>query len=189
MGSKASSAPETFHFEDDGSIPNNPALALVVFAGRSISTARLIPRPPSKKRSSGTGGAGSGATASIPSCTTIRASTRRWASRAVMPRFGCVSREGWHVQQETDLPGQRSGAPRSLDSRVAGSQNSEAYRQGLPWGIYKSPGRNDSERASGLESESIRGPSPQPKGEGSMGCRNLTDAAPSPRAAKVAPSR
>jgi hypothetical protein len=25
--------------------------------------------------------------------------------------FGCVSREGWHVQQETDLPGQESGAP------------------------------------------------------------------------------
>lgn len=33
MGSKASSAPETFHFEDDGSIPNNPALAFVVFRG------------------------------------------------------------------------------------------------------------------------------------------------------------
>ena len=31
MGSKASSAPETFHFDDDGSIPNNPALAFVVF--------------------------------------------------------------------------------------------------------------------------------------------------------------
>ena len=24
---------------------------------------------------------------------------------------GCVSSEGWHVQQETDLPGQKSGAP------------------------------------------------------------------------------
>jgi hypothetical protein len=23
---------------------------------------------------------------------------------------GCVSSEGWHVQQETDLPGQKSGA-------------------------------------------------------------------------------
>ena len=30
---------------------------------------------------------------------------------------GCVSSEGWHVQQETDLPGQKS-EPRSLDSRV-----------------------------------------------------------------------
>jgi hypothetical protein len=43
------------------------------------------------------------------------------------------------------------------------------------------PGRNDSERASGLENEWFRGPSLQPKGEGSMGCRNLTDAAPLPR--------
>ena len=28
----------------------------------------------------------------------------------------------------------KSQAPRSLDSRVAGNQNPEAYRQGLPWG-------------------------------------------------------
>jgi hypothetical protein len=70
-----------------------------------------------------------------------------------------------------------SQAPRSLDSRVAGNQDSEAYRQGLPWGDYESPGRNESERASGLENEWIRGPSLQLKGEGSMGCRNLTDAA------------
>src|SRR3974390_755529 len=67
--------------------------------------------------------------------------------------------------------------PRSLDSRVAGNQDSEAYRQGLPWGDHESPGRNESERASGLENEWIRGPSLQLKGEGSMGCRNLTDAA------------
>jgi hypothetical protein len=63
----------------------------------------------------------------------------------------------------------KSQAPRSLDSRVAGNQDSEAYRQGLRWGDYESPGRNDSERASGLESEWIRGPSLQLKGEGSMG--------------------
>jgi hypothetical protein len=25
--------------------------------------------------------------------------------------FGCVSSEGWHVQQETNLPGQESEAP------------------------------------------------------------------------------
>ena len=75
----------------------------------------------------------------------------------------------------------KSQAPRSLDSRVAGNQDSEAYRQGLRWGDYELPGRNDSERASGLESEWIRGPSLQLKGEGSMGCRNLTDAASSPR--------
>src|SRR5262249_36633872 len=28
----------------------------------------------------------------------------------------------------------KSQEPRSLDSRVAGNQDSEAYRQGLPWG-------------------------------------------------------
>src|SRR5215216_1275977 len=38
-----------------------------------------------------------------------------------------------------------------------------------------------SERGCGLENEWLRGPSPQPKGEGSMGCRNLTDTAPPPR--------
>jgi len=25
--------------------------------------------------------------------------------------YGCVSSEGWRVQQEVDLPGQQSGAP------------------------------------------------------------------------------
>ena len=72
----------------------------------------------------------------------------------------------------------KSQAPRSLDGRVEGNQDSEAHRQGLPWGDHESPGRNESERASGLENEWIRGPSLQLKGEGSMGCRNLTDAAP-----------
>src|SRR5208283_1358611 len=72
----------------------------------------------------------------------------------------------------------KSQAPRSLDGRVEGNQDSEAHRQGLPRGDHESPGRNESERASGLENEWIRGPSLQLKGEGSMGCRNLTDAAP-----------
>ena len=71
----------------------------------------------------------------------------------------------------------KSQRPRSLDSRVAGNQDSEAYRQGLPRGDYEPLGRNDSERKCGLESEKIRRPSPQPKGEGSMASRNLTDAA------------
>ncbi len=56
----------------------------------------------------------------------------------------------------------KSQRPRSLDSRVAGNQDPEAYRQGLPWGDYESPGRNDSERKCGLESEEIRRSSPQP---------------------------
>jgi hypothetical protein len=51
-----------------------------------------------------------------------------------------------------------------LDSRVAGDQNPEAYRQGLPWGDHEPPGRNDSERECGLESEWNQGPSPQPYG-------------------------
>jgi len=82
---------------------------------------------------------------------------------------GCVSSEGWRVQQEVDLPG-HSQEPRSSDSRVAGNQDPEAYRRGLPRGDHESPGRNDSERGCGLENEWLRGPSPQPKGEGSMGC-------------------
>ncbi len=47
----------------------------------------------------------------------------------------------------------KSQKPRSLDSRVAGNQDPEAYRQRLPRGDDESPGRNDSERESGLESE------------------------------------
>ena len=74
---------------------------------------------------------------------------------------GCVSSEGWHVQQEKGLPGQKS-EPRSLDSRVAGNEDSEAYRQRLPREDDESPGRNDSERGCGLENEWLRGPSPQP---------------------------
>jgi len=41
--------------------------------------------------------------------------------------------------------------PRSLDSRVAGNQDSEAYRQRLPRGDDESPGRNESKRECGLE--------------------------------------
>src|SRR5208282_1653703 len=40
----------------------------------------------------------------------------------------------------------KSQKPRSLDSRVAGNQASEAYRQRLPREDDESPGRNDSER-------------------------------------------
>ena len=38
-------------------------------------------------------------------------------------------------------------------SADAANQDLEAYRQGLPRGDYESPGRNNSERASGLENE------------------------------------
>src|ERR1035437_2394789 len=47
----------------------------------------------------------------------------------------------------------KSQAPRSLDGRVEGNQDSEAHRQGLPRGDHESPGRNESERESGLENE------------------------------------
>jgi len=47
--------------------------------------------------------------------------------------ISCASSKGWRIQQETDLPGKES-EPRSLDSRVAGNQDSEAYRQDFPWG-------------------------------------------------------
>src|SRR5271165_2054237 len=43
--------------------------------------------------------------------------------------------------------------PRSLDSRVAGNQDSETYRQRLPRGDDESPGRNESKRECGLENE------------------------------------
>ena len=57
----------------------------------------------------------------------------------------CVSREGWRVQQESVLPGQKS-EPRSLDSGGEGNRTFEAYRRGLLRGGYESPGRNKSER-------------------------------------------
>jgi len=40
----------------------------------------------------------------------------------------------------------KSQTPRSLDGRVEGNRDSEAHRQGLPWGDHESPGRNESER-------------------------------------------
>jgi len=40
----------------------------------------------------------------------------------------------------------KSQEPRSSGGRVAGDQNPEAHRQGLPWGGYELPGRNNSER-------------------------------------------
>ena len=45
----------------------------------------------------------------------------------------------------------KSQKPRSLDSRVAGNQDSEAYRQRLPRGDDEPPGRNESKRECGLE--------------------------------------
>jgi len=52
-----------------------------------------------------------------------------------------ASSEGWFVQQETVLPGQKS-EPRSLDSREERKRWSEAYRQAFLEGRCESPGRN-----------------------------------------------
>jgi hypothetical protein len=57
----------------------------------------------------------------------------------------------------------KSQVPRSLDSRVARNQDSEAYRRGLPGGDYESPGRNNSERKCGLEKPDPRA---EPASEG-----------------------
>jgi hypothetical protein len=73
----------------------------------------------------------------------------------------------------------KSQAPRSLDSRVASNQDSEAYRQGL-LGEITSHRAVTTVNANVASKSQIRGPSPLPKGEGSMGCRNLTDAASPP---------
>ena len=67
--------------------------------------------------------------------------------------------------------------PHSLDSRVAGNQDPEAYRRAFPWGMRESAGRNESERKCGLENEETRRPSLQPKGEGRMASRKLTETA------------
>jgi hypothetical protein len=42
--------------------------------------------------------------------------------------------------------------------------------------VRETPGRNESERTGGPESDNPRRPSPQPWGEGSMGNRKLIDA-------------
>src|SRR6266436_4923024 len=40
-----------------------------------------------------------------------QAATADNVTQTAIGKFGCVSSEGWHVQQETNLPGQKSGAP------------------------------------------------------------------------------
>jgi hypothetical protein len=52
--------------------------------------------------------------------------------------------------------------PRSLDSKVEGNQDFGAYRRHYRKDGCESPGRSASERVRGLDSEWVRGPSPQP---------------------------
>jgi len=75
---------------------------------------------------------------------------------------GCVSSEGWRTQQETVLPEQKSQKPCSLDSKVMGNQDLEAYRQHHLKDGDESPGRSESEHIGGPESEKPWRPSPQP---------------------------
>jgi len=87
----------------------------------------------------------------------------------------CPAKAGLFSRRQTCRG--RNQEPRSLDSREEGNRCSEAYRQAFHMGRCESLGRNESERGCGLEIEWPRRPSPQPKGEGSMGRRNLIDAA------------
>ena len=80
------------------------------------------------------------------------------------------------VQQELVLPGQEP-EPRSLDSRVKGNRDPEAYRQCHLRDGSEPSGRSESERIGGPESEKPRRPSLQPEGEGSMGSRKLAETA------------
>ena len=49
-------------------------------------------------------------------------------------KFGCVSSEGWHVQQEKGLPGQEVRSPVVWIAGWRETKTSEAYRQRLPRG-------------------------------------------------------
>jgi hypothetical protein len=72
-------------------------------------------------------------------------------NRRASPRpYVCPAKAGMFSRRKACRG--KSQEPRSLDSRVAGNQDSEAYRQRLPREDDESPGRNDSERKSGLES-------------------------------------
>src|ERR1017187_4702586 len=66
--------------------------------------------------------------------------------------------------------------PRSLDSKVEGDQDFEAYRQHHRKDGCESPGRSASERVRGLESDRSGGRARNREGEGSMIHRNLIDA-------------
>ena len=66
--------------------------------------------------------------------------------------------------------------PRSLDSKVEGDRDFEAYRQHHRKDGCESPGRSASERVRGLESDRSGGRARNREGEGSMIHRNLIDA-------------
>ena len=130
------------------------------FAGRAASSSGCVAKPKGREIGS------TGSAAPIQTCLLIGSSVMEMAehrepyesrgSRTVVrpAKAGMFSRSQFYRGN--------SQKPRSLDSRVAGDQDPEAYRQGLPWGDHEPLGRNDSERKCGLESEKIRRPSPHP---------------------------
>jgi len=65
-------APLTFLFKDDGTVPNNPALPVLVYKGAAAIEGKRSPEGAIEKQFAANGWAtASGAMASIPSCTTI----------------------------------------------------------------------------------------------------------------------
>jgi len=80
---------------------------------------------------------------------------------------GCVSSKGWYIQQELNLPGQKSKS-RSLDSGAERNRSAKAYRRRYQKDNSESSGHNESEHIGGLVSDKFRRPSPQPWGEGNM---------------------
>ena len=68
---------------------------------------------------------------------------------------GCVSSKGKHVQQGTNLPGQKVRCP---VVRIAGWRETKTLKpidEVSLRGDYETSGRNESERRSGLENEWI----------------------------------
>ena len=68
---------------------------------------------------------------------------RRWSDE----------RKGRIVAESYAPAGARVRRPVTWMAGWRGNQDSEAHRQGLPRGDHESPGRNESERESGLENE------------------------------------
>lgn len=71
----------------------------------------------------------------------------------------------------------KSQKPCSLDSKVMGDQDLEAYRQRHLKDGDESPGRSESEHIGGPENEKPGGRARNREGEGSRGSRKLTEAA------------
>ena len=76
-------------------------------------------------------------------------------------KFGCASSKAGVFSRRQSCQG-KSQKPCSLDSKVMGNQDLEAYRQHHLKDGDESPGRSESEHIGGPESEKPWRPSPQP---------------------------